>query len=102
MRKLLIVSLVGLIPSFGCCETVRRIEVWKLQTFFSPNQPVMLAPATSAPCGASVAPADPCTCPPSAVPGTVSAAPAAVSTSYPSDTGEAASTEELDGVLKQP
>ena len=54
MRKVLIVSILSLLAA-GCegtCETLRRVEVWKQQTFFAPNEPVMLAPAAEPTCGA--------------------------------------------------
>jgi hypothetical protein len=117
MRKLLIITIVGLVPVFGCCdavETLRRVEVWKAQNFFTPSQPVRVAPASSMPCGPVVAPAPSCPCQQGAAQAVVSApaemmpdaavsAPASVSAGYPTDSGETTiSTEELDGVLKQP
>jgi hypothetical protein len=105
MRKLLIISMVGLIPAFGCegcLETMRRIEVWKAQTFFTPAQPVTMTPASSNPCGAPAA-APGCNCQQGAGTAAVMSTPAAtVSAGYPADSGETVSTEELDGVLKQP
>lgn len=35
MRKLLLVSV--LLPLFGGCESLRRVEVWKQQTLFAPR-----------------------------------------------------------------
>jgi hypothetical protein len=110
MRKLLIVSIVGLIPAFGCeggWETLRRVEVWKAQTFFTPSQPVTMTPASSNPCGAPAAVAPGCTCQQGAAPALVStpadfSVPTAISAGYPTDSSESISTEELDGVLKQP
>jgi hypothetical protein len=49
MRKLLILPIILLLASTGC-QSLRRVEVWKQQTFFSPSaatQPVA-APAMSA------------------------------------------------------
>jgi hypothetical protein len=100
MRKLLIISIVGLIPAFGCedgMETMRRVEVWKAQTFFTPTQPVTMTSGN--PCGVPMAPAASCPCQQGA---TAVSTPAAVSAGYPADSGETVSTEELDGVLKQP
>ena len=54
MRKVLIVSTLSLLAA-GCegtCETLRRVEVWKQQTFFTPNEPVMMAPVAEPTCGA--------------------------------------------------
>jgi hypothetical protein len=105
MRNLLIISIVGLIPAFGCAdglETMRRIEVWKAQTFFTPVQPVTMTPASSMPCGPPAIAAPACSCPPGTAPVVVTTQPAAVSAGYPVDSGETVSTEELDGVLKQP
>jgi hypothetical protein len=104
MRKLPIISIVCLIPAFGCTdcmETMRRIEVWKAQTFFTPMQPVTMTPASSNPCGVpATAPA--CSCQPGAASAVMSTPAATVSAGYPADPGETVSTEELDGVLKQP
>ncbi|HEY2826463.1 MAG TPA: hypothetical protein VGJ04_02600 [Pirellulales bacterium] len=103
MRKLLIVTILGLIPAFGCegcLETIRRVEVWKAQTFFTPTQPVTITPASANPCGVPAA-APACACQQGAVPGAITTQ-AAVSAGYPSESGETVSTEELDGVLKQP
>jgi hypothetical protein len=122
MRKMLILTAIAIVPAFGCCdglETLRRVEVWKAQTFFTPAQPVVAAPAGCNPCGAPVATASACSCqngavvtgpttvdtiPAVAVPAT--SAPATVSTGmttgYPPEAAESNSTEELDGVLKQP
>jgi hypothetical protein len=106
MRKLLIISIVGLISAAGCCDSVemlRRVEIWKLQNILAPAQQPM-AVTSGNPCGTPVAPAAGCPCPPGAAPGVVSTQPAAaaVSAGYPEDSGETVSTEELDGVLKQP
>jgi hypothetical protein len=124
MRKLLILTTLSILPAFGCAdavESLRRFEVWKLQTFCEPTQPVVSAPpctnpcATSAPCAAPAASA--CGCPQgaSARP-TMITTPTAVSTGYgtgddagvvvpgsiKTSDGPALSTEELNGILKQP
>jgi hypothetical protein len=117
MRKLLIITVVGLVPVFGCCdamETLRRVEIWKAQNFFTPSQPVTMTPASAMPCGPVAAPAPSCSCqqgtaqgvvsaPAEMMPDTTVSVPAGVSTGYTPDSGETTvSTEELDGVLKQP
>jgi hypothetical protein len=115
MRKLLMVTIVGLVPAFGCTdclETMRRIEVWKAQTFFTPSQPPVLTPAACAPCGAPAAAAPGCNCQQGAAAPTAmttspgetgeTVVPGSVTVGYPADSAETVSTEELDGVLKQP
>ncbi|HTQ38002.1 MAG TPA: hypothetical protein VMJ32_03190 [Pirellulales bacterium] len=139
MRKLLIFSILSILPAFGCAdgiETMRRIEVWKAQTFFTPTQPVVMAPAGSNPCGAPVAATPGCNCQqgaaaqaiavPAAAAATqigssaVNGVPGTVSAGYPAESSETdvpmpgtvtvgperpaetVSTEELNGVLKQP
>jgi hypothetical protein len=51
MRKLLILPIILLFASTGC-ESLRRVEVWKQQTFFAPsaaNQPVGPPPMAPTP-----------------------------------------------------
>jgi hypothetical protein len=120
MRKMLIVTMLAIVPAFGCTdcmETMRRVEVWKLQTFFAPSQPVVAAAPCSNPCGAPVAAAPACSCqqgttaPAAATPTSANYAPAAEDagtvvpgsvTIGPEQPAETVSTEELNGVLKQP
>jgi hypothetical protein len=115
MRKLLITTVLGLIPACGCSdclETLRRVEVWKAQNYFTPREPVTITPASCNPCGAPAAPAAGCSCQQGATAGTVVSSPAvmpgpdaipdAVSAGYPTGTDEPVSTEEFNGVLKQP
>ena len=117
MRKLLILSIVTILPAFGCScvtEPIRRIEVWKQQTFFTAPHPVVAAPY-GAVCGAPQA--EPVCgqsaeigCGQTAEVGCGQAIPAA--TAYPpgavvADPQEQVLpgpvlTEESDGVLKQP
>jgi hypothetical protein len=131
MRKLLILTVLSILPALGCAdglETMRRIEVWKLQTYLTPAQPVVAASPCGNPCGAPAAAAPACNCPGGATAAIGSAAttaasipagavPNAVTAGYPADAdvpvpgsitvgperpAETVSTEELDGVLKQP
>jgi hypothetical protein len=126
MGKTLILTAAAILPAFGCCdglETLRRVEVWKAQNLFAPAQPVVVAPGGCSPCGAApVATAPACSCQNGAavtalvtdipmesmpvttgsavaVPGTITTG---VTAGYPPDAIESSSTEELDGVLKQP
>ena len=104
MRKLLIISILGIVPSLGCTdclETMRRVEVWKAQHLFAPSQPVTITPASSNPCGAPIGIAPACPCPQGAASAVMSTS-AAVSAGYPAESEETVSTEELNGVLKQP
>ena len=105
MCKVLIVSTLSLLAA-GCegtCETLRRVEVWKQQTFFAPNEPVMMAPAaepTSAPAELSCSGAPETTCGDSTQmieqPSTMVGLPV---TPGPVET---TSPEVINGVLEQP
>jgi hypothetical protein len=126
MRKLTFIAILGVLPALGCqdcLETARRVEIWKSQYLFAPKQPLVVS-ATS-PCATPIAPSQPCGCPPGAVLGTPATMPAVTTPTMPTTSGmpilpgepgsitvdypagavpsaQSASTEELDGVLKQP
>jgi len=99
MRKVMIVSVLSLLLA-GCegtCETLRRVEVWKQHTFFAPNEPVLVSPTN--PCNPAPAPEPDCgggTAQFIEQPATTVGSPV-----MPGPV-EAISTEEADGVLKQP
>jgi hypothetical protein len=113
MRKLLWLSIVAIVPACGCeciTEPIRRIEVWKLQTFFTAPTPVTIAPpgAVCGPaqpvetgCGGSVVESG---CGgPSAMPAVTGFSPESVSPDSSEETIPGPIlTEEGDGVLKQP
>ena len=119
MRKLLILSVVTILPAFGCScvtEPIRRIEVWKQQTFFTAPQPVVAAPY-GAVCGTPQAAEPVCGqaaeigcgqtaeagCGQIGVPAAIGYTPGAVIADPPEDTLPGpVLTEESDGVLKQP
>lgn len=119
MRKLLILSVVTILPGFGCScvtEPIRRIEIWKQQTFFSAPQPVVAAPY-GAVCGTQQAVAPVCGqpaeigcgqtaeigCGQSGIPAVTGYAPGAVIADPPDEALPGPIlTEESDGVLKQP
>ena len=102
MRKLLIVSIVPLLAA-GCCSDdgmLRRFEVWKQQSMFTPDEPQMMAPM-AAPC----APEPTCGYAPPVVAEPTCAAPAAmaVEPTCGQPIGQTvASPEVIDGVLEQP
>ena len=109
MRKLLFITIVLLSPALGCTDCLeqwRRIEVWKAQNIFAPTQPVVVGTAASAGCAPAAAPAPGCNCQQGGAAAQVeTAVPGSVSVGYPTETPnsfESTSTEELDGVLKQP
>lgn len=84
MRKLMIVAMLLPLTAGGCREPLRRIEVWKQQTFFSPSES-QLAPGPQ-----FVGPAN---------------TPAPWATAYPPAAASEAiewSPEEINGVLEQP
>jgi hypothetical protein len=92
MRKVIIVSIMTLFAA-GCQDTfesLRRVEVWKQQTFFAPSEAPAVAPAPGCNCGAAtqMEMSQATTVSLGVVPGPEST----VSTSM----------EESDGVLKQP
>jgi hypothetical protein len=113
MRKFAMLLVVAVVPALGCeclTEPLRRIEVWKLQTFYASPQPVVVGSPGSvcgpkqlaeAPCGGNVADAD---C------GSGSTVPAVTGFSPDSPAADSSDetipgpvlTEEGDGVLKQP
>jgi len=119
MRKLLFVSFVTILPAFGCnCinEPIRRIEVWKQQTFFTAPQPVVAAPY-GAVCGTTQAVEPSCGrsveigcgqtaeigCGQGGIPAMTGFAPGSVIADPPEETLPGpVLTEESDGVLKQP
>ena len=127
MRKLLFVSVVTVLPAFGCgciTEPIRRLEVWKQQTFFTAPQPVVAAPY-GAVCGPQQAAGPACGptaeigcgptaeigCGQTAEIGCGQALAVPASTAYPPDaviSGPEETlpgpvlTEESDGILKQP
>ena len=114
MRKLLITAVLSLIPACGCSdcwEMARRVEVWKAQNFFTPREPVAIS--STNPCGVPAAPTAGCSCQqgaaaaavvssPAVMPGPDAEMPGAVSAGYPAGSDEPVSTEEFNGVLKQP
>jgi hypothetical protein len=125
MRKLLMLSVVTILPAFGCTcitEPIRRIEVWKQQTFFTAPQPVVAAPYGAvcggapqavAPCGQAAEigcgqTADVGCGQPMGIPAASGYAPGTVIADPPEDTLPEQTlpgpilTEESDGVLKQP
>lgn len=120
MRKLLMLSVVTILPAFGCTcitEPIRRIEVWKQQTFFTAPQPVVAAPYGAvcggaqqavAPCGQAAEigcgqTADIGCGQPMGIPAATGYSPGTVIADPPEDTLPGPIlTEESDGVLKQP
>lgn len=88
MRKLLILSILPILTAAGCAnESLRRMEVWKQQTLFTPSETAMYAPP--APQGVYAARPVIEASPPQM---SIEAAPAEPS----------ASAEEVHGVLEQP
>jgi hypothetical protein len=119
MPKLLILSVVTILPAFGCScftEPIRRIEVWKQQTFFIAPQPVVAAPygavfgpaqAVAPACGQAAEIGCGQTaeigCGQVGIPAATGYTPGAVIADPPEDTLPGpVLTEESDGVLKQP
>src|SRR5215470_14292902 len=100
MRKLLSLTILSVMPALGC-EMARRVEVWKAQNFFTPQQPVVVTPGPAQGLvPASAAPA--CNCQQSAAMSAAATAPVTMGAGYPEMSEQPTSTEELDGVLKQP
>jgi hypothetical protein len=99
MHKVLIVPILLLLAA-GCegtCETLRRAEVWKQHTFFAPNEPVLMAPTN--PCNTGCAPEPDC----GGGTAQVIQEPAmTVGSPIMPGPDETISTEETNGVLKQP
>ena len=89
MRKISMLAILSLVPAAGCqdgFESLRRVEVWKQHTFYSYDEPQLMAPVGPAGCDCN---------PPGIMPTTVSAG-------LPLQPAQPVSTEEFNGVLKQP